>query len=56
MSRVMRFHTVRLFSFDFPLDFLKFSLATHYVACSFLPAGRAPEEFKMFLLFLRCLV
>ena len=36
--RVVRFHTVTLFSFDFPLNFLKSSLATHYVACSFLPA------------------
>ena len=36
--RVVRFHTVTLFSFDFPLNFLRSSLATHYVACSFLPA------------------
>ena len=36
--RVVQFDTVMLFSFDFSLNFLKFSLATHYVACSFLLA------------------
>ena len=35
-----RFYTVTLFSFDFPLNFLKSLLATHYVARSFLPAWR----------------
>ena len=34
--QVVRFHTVTLFRFDFPLNFLKSLLATHYVACSFL--------------------
>ena len=34
--RVVRFDRATLFSFDFPLNFLKSSLATHYVACSFL--------------------
>ena len=36
--RVVRFDTVKLFSFDFPLNFLKSSVATHFVVCSFLPA------------------
>ena len=35
---VVRFDTVTLFSFDFPINFLKSSLAMHYVSCSFLPA------------------
>ena len=33
--RVVRFHTVMLFSFDIPLNFLKSSLAAHYVAYFF---------------------
>ena len=33
--REMRFDTVRLFFFYFPLNFLKSSLATHCVACFF---------------------
>ena len=32
---VVRLHTVTLFSFDFPSNFLKSVLATHYVACWF---------------------
>ena len=35
--RVVRFDSVMLFSFEFPY-FLKSSLATYYVACSFVPA------------------
>ena len=54
--RVARFDTVMLFSFDFPLNFLKTSLATHYVACSFLLAWRSSVEFKVSLPFLKCLV
>ena len=34
---MVQFHVVTVFSFNFPLHFLKFSLASHYVACSFLP-------------------
>ena len=37
---MLRFYTVTLFSFDFPLNFLKPSPAAHYVACSFLRAQR----------------
>ena len=44
--RVVRFDTVTLFSFDFPLNFLKSSLPMHYVACSFLPTLRALRSFK----------
>ena len=33
--RVVRFHTMTLFFFDFPFNFLKSSLATQYEACFF---------------------
>ena len=39
--RVVRFHTMTLLSLDFSSNFLKSSVATHYVACSFLSACRA---------------
>ena len=38
---VVRFYAVMLFSFDYPLDFLKTLLVKHYVVCSFLLAWRA---------------
>ena len=36
--RVVRVQTKTMLSLDFPLNFLKSSLVTHYAACSFLPA------------------
>ena len=35
ITKMVRFHTVTLFSFDFFLHILKFSLATYYVAYFF---------------------
>ena len=35
---VVRFHTVTLFSFDFSLNFLKFTLDAHYITCYYLCA------------------
>ena len=48
--RVVRFHTVTLFSFDFPSNFLKFSLATHYEQF-FSPCLTYPGRLKKSLLF-----